>query len=264
MKKVFSKKVILVIVGVLIIAGVIYCLVARHTKQKNVQAAPIAIILSPRPQDGVLSLGGLISQNKQKVIIVNFFIDPAATSTKNESSSFGDNVQNINLGYSFAKDGAKDRDALNLEITRDIQQIVASHVDSPVLVYGPGYFSVKASPPETMLVHNAFNTLISLYPNTQTKFYYYETYPDIVDYQKTGKLSPQGYLEEETGFVLEQQPISLTHGEVKDKIKLVSQILTLNPQVASEIENYTGDRCKSLNTKQPACEMAFKIVLGNE
>lgn len=161
---------------VLIILGLlIYGLFHISTSQDT---DPVVIVFSTSTESATASLGGMISENQD---------------TK---------VQVYDHEYLISSS--------EIEITQDIQSLIASFGERKVMAYGPAI-----SP-----LHNAFVSVARGYPKDTVQFFIYENYPEVEEYMKTHVASLERYIED-------TKEISLTKiilpGEEKEVVYQISQ-----------------------------------------
>lgn len=87
------------------------------------------------------------------------------------------------------------------EVTRELQDLIASYGEQDVLVYGPTYFPLFSAT-STSFIYQAFTQVAAGYPHGNVHFFMYETKPETESFARTQVRSIQRYFEDQLGFRL--------------------------------------------------------------
>ncbi|MEK9184873.1 MAG: PIG-L family deacetylase [Patescibacteria group bacterium] len=231
------------------------------------------IILSPHFDDAVLSLGGLIAKEKEKIIVATFFTDKP----KNKITTYWDtisgfhnsdqaisdrimenynalmpfNVEIVNFGFldNQYRDN-KDNFELKEKIVLDIEKIIDNLPNKDISIYGPSYFGEIITHPDHKLLHDVFIEVAkNRNSDTSLNFFLYEDFPYVERFRK------------EYGNI-----IPLSENEIRAKIHAIGQYTSqvkafkeLNDNILRLAEHFTRTRCPRLPAEYKGCEVVHKI-----
>jgi LmbE family N-acetylglucosaminyl deacetylase len=268
---------------VIIALGIV---VLKKTSNNEVDNNTVTIVLSPHFDDAVLSLGGILAHESHQKIVATFFTEAPeiATSTAWDTSAgfadsktvhaarvieneqalkeLGDNeMRNFSyVDYEYGRD--EDDGALQAEISKDIQQLIASVGDKQIRIYGPAYFTEAITHPDHALIHRAFIDVAKGYPRDNVSFFIYEDFPYVVRFNRESVVSLEKNLENTDEYIYTKVPRELRASEVSDKITVLkyytSQLKAFQDRgidIVAAVEEYTKNRC-GINK---ACEMVYQI-----
>ncbi len=250
---------------------------------------PITIILAPHFDDAVLPLGGLLARHDRPALVATFFTGAPAVATSTDwdtragftDSTIATNVrmaenQNAlgklgvvgeNYGYLDLQYGRPiSSDILESTIAQDIQALLVANTGRAVNIYGPSTFGAPAemTHPDHQILHDAFTDVAQNFPAKNVRFFYYEDYPYVTHFASTSVISLQKYLENSTGFSLNEIDIPLSAGQVAAKISALKQYGSQIQAFTSDGKDLIGGSKKYTSTRcaGQACEVVYQIIPG--
>lgn len=287
------KKVIIFLSFLLVIVPIIYFsgFQDKTPAQKEISkpilttTKPLVIVLSPHFDDGVLSLGGLMSKREHELLVMTFFTqrptivlhtnwdrisgfsnsDEAifARTKENENALLPFNTIIKNFDYpdfQYRKEN-QDKEIRN-GIVKDIESIITVYKDREIFIYGPGIFGEKITHPDHKLVHDAFVDFSGMNKKTNLHFFVYEDFPYIRQFMSKNLGNFNDYLTKQENIMFKEKTIELSKSELYEKISSIqtykSQIkafLSLGDDLGVIADKFFQQRCKTIQPMFYACEV---------
>ncbi len=246
------------------------------------------IILSPHLDDGVLSLGGLMSKRENQILLATFF-------TKNPNkiihtkwdkiSGFSDsntamqqrlienknalsNINTVIKNYDYPDFQYRKEDTgIETNIEKDIENLINTYQNKEVFIYGPATFGSKITHPDHQILHNAFMNVLKNNTKINVHFFIYEDFPYVYEFNSFGLGNLKTYLEKTENIKFEEVPIELNKAELAEKIeniyKYSSQIkafVSLNENIKNLAQKFYQKRCKTILPTSYTCEIVYKPI----
>lgn len=264
-------------------------------RSKTEKLPALAIILSPHFDDAALSLGGFMAENKAPVVVATFFAaEPAepvtggwdkisgfknsreaiAARIKENEEALGKtkalplNLRYIDFQYRHATSSAS-REETILSLEKDLDTMLDAFKNSEALsVYGPAEFGPSITHPDHQIVHDAFTATARKNHAQNIRFFFYEDFPYVAQYQKTDKMSLKEFLEQKNqGLTLITTPLPVSTSSLEKKIASIDAYASqekafaeLGNNIKAEASDFTRTRCKANYPAWYACEVVYEIL----
>jgi hypothetical protein len=234
-----------------LIAIIVGLIIVFSSPEKD--SSKVIIVLSPHHDDASLALGGFLSEEKYPTVIATFF---TGTSTS-KHKPFDAEIVNLAYPSLVQPRNGDDLSLEQLEITRDIQALLASYNDKVIEVYGPALFNIGSNQIDHELLHRAFIDVSKSYPKKDINFYVYEDYPYTKNFNATSGISLEKNLELQSEVLVERINYPLNNSLIKAKEKVLSNYVSKT--TVEDVIDMTERRCGN-----SACEVVYKIFRVTE
>jgi LmbE family N-acetylglucosaminyl deacetylase len=245
----------------------------------------ITIVLSPHYDDAALSLGGLLAKHEYHTVVATFFTagPSAATTTPWDSiAGFSDSLATMPARSKENTDALKTLHVnevkdyfyqdyqyrlstttdMELEMTKDIQALLAAYGTKPIAIYAPAIFTDTINHADHAMLHRAVVSVMENYPNSNVDFYFYEDFPYIERFNRESVISLEKNLENNTDRIFNRVDVLLDSSDLKAKERAIAQyesqvkaFASQNMDIAAHALEYTKNRCSN----GQACEVVYKV-----
>lgn len=260
--------------------------------------SPDIIILSPHFDDAILSLGGLISSQKNPALVATFFAgqpektlgeywdklsgfqnsDEALSRRTKENQkalaelgSRGENFPYLDFQYRAALNKT-DEESLKKSIERDIEGVISRYGGKKISIYGPAEFGPIITHPDHKILHDAFVATASEKINQKNlRFFFYEDFPYAERYRQNQNLSLKELLSNanpgltimERHFNLEPAALSKKEAAISKYASQVEAFKNLGENILTESGLFSKNRCQKTEPSWTACEVTYEIEKNN-
>lgn len=267
----------------------VYC---REISSKNANTSgTVLIVLSPHFDDGILSVGGIISDFRGPKYIVTFFSTPTTTlqylTPWDKMSGFDESydardarleendlaaqivgTKVIDENYTDRQYGERTASTSFLiqnDIAKDVEQIINSMGSTSVIVLGPSYFGDKVTHPDHLLVSKALALIVRNKKYQNVHFYFYEDLPYVYKRFTNGKIELDKVL---TNFYpglkikkkevyISQKSFNLKILGIKSYTSQMKAFRFLKENLVENIINFDRKRCSKVLISNP-CEVIYE------
>jgi LmbE family N-acetylglucosaminyl deacetylase len=259
----------------------------------------ISIVLSPHFDDGVLSLGGFMAEQKNPIVVATFFAgnpqnpiqggwdtlsgfkdsaEAIATRTKENALALKQlGTYPLNLGYTdfqYRFDRTPDSETkIQKSVENDIDTIIQKFSDSKkVSIYGPAEFGQNITHPDHKILHDAFTAIAK--KNLGRKnlhFFYFEDFPYVYKYGISTTTPLIKLLENNNQDIfLKEIAIPISNEALTKKIEGIeaygSQYKafgSFGEDISSDAKIFNKKRCVQNIAPQNICEVVYEILPSN-
>ncbi len=292
-KSAFWKEYGLPFLACFAVAGVFLFLINPFEEFRKIPA--VAIVLSPHFDDGVLSLGGFMSESPAPVVVATLFAEnpsekirshwdtisgfassAEAVAARTEENKLALervgahplNLRYLDLQYRYGKNSAP-REQIVQSVKKDIEiAIEAFSTAKEISIYGPAEFGSGITHPDHKIVHDAFTEVAREKSGAKNiRFFYFEDFPYVANFRNSTTTPLITFLEQENGGVsLRETPLSLTNAALDKKIQAIDAYSSqdkafsaLGENISAAAKTFAENRCKKLEPLWNACEVVYEI-----